>query len=363
MRIGEIIKALEEWAPPALQESYDNSGLIVGNSDWETQGVLVALDCLESVVDEAIEKKVQFIVAHHPIVFSGLKRFNGHTYIERVIMKAIKHNIAIYAIHTNLDNVLWGVNAKIMSLLGVTDHKVLSPMPDALYKFQVYVPVMNRDALAAAVFAAGGGKVSAYEECSFTTSGKGTFKPTEGTNPVVGDIGVREEVEEVKLEFIVPNFAKSAVEHAARKAHPYEEMAFEWINTANKATDYGAGAYGELPQPISFEAFLKQVKTTFSTTIKYTKPTSENVRTVAVCGGSGNFLLGAAKAVKADVFLTADYKYHQFFDADGSLAILDVGHFESEQFTIGLIAEFIEKKFPKFAVLTTEVNTNPIQYY
>jgi dinuclear metal center YbgI/SA1388 family protein len=363
MRIGEIIKALEEWAPPALQESYDNSGLIVGALDWETDGVLVALDCLESVVDEAIQKNVHCIIVHHPIVFSGLKRFNGRTYIERVIMKAIKHHIAIYAIHTNLDNVLWGVNAKIMSLLGVKNHKVLSPMPDALYKFQVYVPVDARELLTESVFTAGGGKVSAYEECSFTTSGVGTFKPTQGTNPVVGKIGTREEVEEVKLEFIVPNFAKSAVERAARTAHPYEEMAFEWIKISNNATDYGAGAFGDLEESIAFDAFLAHVKTTFGTTIRYTKPVAKDVRTVAVCGGSGSFLLGAAKAVKADVFLTADYKYHQFFDADGTIAILDVGHFESEQFTIGLIAEFIEKKFPKFAVLTTEVNTNPIQYY
>ena len=363
MRIGEIINALEEWAPPVLQESYDNSGLIVGALDWETSGVLVTLDCLESVVDEAIEKKVQFIIAHHPIVFSGLKRFNGRTYVERVIMKAIKHNIAIYAIHTNLDNVLWGVNAKIMSLLGVSNHSVLSPMADTLYKFQVYVPRAARKEVAEAVFAAGGGKVSAYQECSFTTNGKGTFKPTQGTNPVVGEIGIREEVDEVKLEFIVPNFAISAVEHAARTTHPYEEMAYEWLNIANKATDYGAGAYGELPEAMPFDAFLEHVKTTFGTTIRYTKPIVDKVRTVAVCGGSGSFLLGAAKAVKADVFITADYKYHQFFDADAAITILDVGHFESEQFTIGLIAEFIEKKFPKFAVLTTEVNTNPIQYY
>ena len=211
MRIGEIINALEEWAPQVLQESYDNSGLIVVALDWETSGVLVALDCIETVVDEAIERKVQCIIAHHPIVFSGLKRFNGRTYVERVIMKAIKHNIAIYAIHTNLDNVLLGVNAKIMSLLGVSNHSVLSPMAETLYKFQVYVPTAARKEVAEAIFRAGGGKVSAYEECSFTTTGIGTFKPTQGTNPVVGEIGIREEVDEVKLEFIVPNFAKSSV--------------------------------------------------------------------------------------------------------------------------------------------------------
>jgi len=363
MRIGEIIAKLEQWAPPYLQESYDNSGLIVGNPSWETSGVLVALDCLESVVDEAIAKRVNLIVAHHPIVFSGLKRFNGGSYIERVVMKAIKHDIAIYAIHTNLDNVLWGVNAKIMELLGIEEFKILQPMKNTLLKFQVYVPEADATKVAEAVYAAGGGKVSAYEECSFTTSGIGTFKPTEGTNPTIGAIGIRESVAEVKMEFMVPAFAKFAVESAARTAHPYEEMAHEWISVENLATEFGAGAYGILDKPIDFEAFLKQVKKAFGTTIKYTAPAGKTVEKVAVCGGAGSFLLGAAMSAGADVFITADYKYHQFFDAEGKISILDVGHFESEQFTINLIADFIEKNFPKFAVLKTEVNTNPIQYY
>jgi dinuclear metal center YbgI/SA1388 family protein len=363
MRIGEIIAKLEQWAPPFLQESYDNSGLIVGKASWETSGVLVALDCLEGVVDEAISKNINLIVAHHPIVFSGLKRFNGRSYIERVIMKAIKHDIAIYAIHTNLDNVLWGVNAKIMELLGIEKFKILQPMKNALLKFQVYVPENDAAKVAEAVYSAGGGKVSAYEECSFTTSGIGTFKPTDGTNPTVGSIGVRESVAEVKMEFIVPSFVKFAVENAARKAHPYEEMAFEWLSIDNEATDYGAGAVGSYIEPKDFDAFLSQVKAAFGTTIKYTQPVGKTVQKVAVCGGSGSFLLGAAKASGADVFITADYKYHQFFDAEGKISILDVGHFESEQFTINLIADFIEKNFPKFAVLKTEVNTNPIQYY
>ena len=363
MGIGEIIQELELWAPPTLQESYDNSGLIVGSKEWETDGVLVALDCLESVVDEAIAKNIHLIVAHHPIVFGGLKRFNGSNYIERVVMKAIKHDVAIYAIHTNLDNVLWGVNAKIMGLLGIENHTVLSPMEGALKKFQVYVPVTNVSSLESAVFNAGGGKVSAYDECSFKTEGVGSFKGTEGTSPVIGKVGEREFVEEAKLEFIVPAFAQRAVEKAARTAHPYEEMAYEWLAVENVATQYGAGAVGELAQEMKFDTFLAMVKKTFGTTLKYTPAVKETVKRVAVCGGSGSFLLGAAKGSGADVFITADYKYHQFFDADGSLSIFDVGHFESEQFTIDLIADRLSEKFPKFAVLKTEVNTNPIQYY
>ncbi len=363
MRIGQIIEALEQWAPPALQESYDNSGLIVGNTNWESTGVLVALDCLESVVDEAIAKNINLIVAHHPIVFSGLKRFNGRSYIERVVMKAIKHDVAIYAIHTNLDNALWGVNAKVMEVLGINNHAILSPLKDALKKFEVYVPKEHVEALEQAIFEAGGGKVSAYEECSFRTDGTGSFKGTDGTQPVIGEVGKREFVEEAKLEFIVPSYAASAVERAARAAHPYEEMAYHWLAVGNAATHFGAGAVGDLPQELSFEDFLKKVKSAFDTTIRYTAPAVDMVKKVAVCGGSGSFLLGAAMASGADVFITADYKYHQFLDADGKISILDVGHFESEQFTIDLIADFIEKNFPKFAVLKTEVNTNPIQYY
>ena len=363
MKVGEIVAALEQWAPPQLQEGYDNSGLLVGALDWETRGVLIALDALEAVVDEAIAHDVRLVVTHHPIVFGGLKRFNGSNYVERVVMKAIKHDIALYAIHTNLDNVHWGVNAKIMEVLGVAKHQVLSPMGGALKKFEVYVPTEHQEALAEAVYEAGGGKVSKYGECSFSVEGTGTFKPTEGTNPVVGEVGHRESVKEAKLDFIVPKFAVSKVERAARTAHPYEEMAYQWTAVENKATEYGAGAVGDLEESMDFEAFLKHTKEALGTTLKYTPAVGTQVKRVAVCGGSGSFLLGAAIGSGADVFITADYKYHQFFDADSKICILDVGHFESEQFTIDLIADKLSELFPKFAVLKTEVNTNPIQYY
>ena len=263
----------------------------------------------------------------------------------------------------SLDNVHWGVNAKIIQMLGLAKHSILSPMKNSLKKFQVYVPSAHVESIESAVFSAGGGKVSAYEECSFKSNGIGSFKGGKGTNPVIGEAGKRELVEEMKLEFVVPTFAVKDVERAARAAHPYEEMAFEWLAIENNATLYGAGAVGEFKEPIDFKAFLNRVKTAFGTTLKYTAPHKTTIQRVAVCGGSGSFLLGAAKAVGADVFITADYKYHQFFDADGTISILDVGHFESEQFTIDLIADRLSEKFPKFAVLKTEVNTNPIQYY
>ena len=361
--IGEIIDVLEQWAPPAFQESYDNSGLLVGQRHWETSGVLVALDCVEAVVDEAIEKGIHLVVAHHPIVFSGLKRFNGKSYIERVVMKAIKHDVALYAIHTNLDNVEWGVNARIMKHLGIERFKVLQPMKGALHKFQVYVPRSHSEQVREAVFAAGGGAISKYDECSFTTEGVGTFRGNDQSNPVIGVAGTREAVDEVKIEFIVAGYAQRAVEQAARKAHLYEEMAYEWIPLENEATVYGAGAIGDMDADVDFQDFLAFVKAQFQTTVRYTSPKQSRVKRVAVCGGSGSFLLSAAKAAGADVFITADFKYHQFFDAEDAVPSLDVGHFESEQFTIDLLADFIGEKFPKFAVLKTGVNTNPIQYF
>tara|TARA_B110001469_G_scaffold25292_1_gene26016 strand:+ start:348 stop:1439 length:1092 start_codon:yes stop_codon:yes gene_type:complete len=363
MKIKNIIEVLESWAPLKLQESYDNSGLIVGAPHWETNGALVALDCLESVVDEAISKGIHLVVTHHPIVFNGLKKFNGSNYVERVVMKAIKHDVALYAIHTNLDNVAWGVNGKIMDVLGISSHVVLSPAQGMLRKFQVYVPVEGAEELAKAVYSAGGGKISNYEACSFKSIGEGTFKPISGASPVIGSVGKHEYVQEAKIEFMVPSFACQAVELAARASHPYEEMAYDWIDLVNTTPEYGAGALGVLKEPVDFMSFLRQVKSEFGATIKYTKPIKDLVKTVAVCGGSGSFLLDAAKRANADVLITSDFKYHEYFDADNSICILDIGHYESERFTIDLITERLSKKFPKFAVLKTEVNTNPIQYY
>lgn len=362
MRISKIIEALEAWAPPALQESYDNSGLIVGSPDWETNGVLVALDCIEAVVDEAIQQGIGLVVAHHPIVFSGLKRFNGKNYVERVVMKAIKHDVALYAIHTNLDNVSHGVNAALCAQLGLTPERILSPLKGQLKKFQVYVPQSHKDAVEAAVYAAGGGVVSKYEECSFATEGTGSFKPTEGTQPHIGTVGEREYVKEIKMEFIIHSHVVGAVLSATQQVHPYEEMAYEIIATENSGAMYGAGVVATLPAEMSMQDFAQHVKAQLGTTIKATPFSGESVKTVALCGGSGQFLLGAALASSAQVFITSDFKYHQYFDAEGRITVFDVGHFESEQFTIQLIADFIEKKFPKFAVLKTKVKTNPIQY-
>lgn len=363
MRLNDIINELAVWAPPSLQESYDNAGLIVGHPTMEITQAIVCLDSTEEVVDEAIAQGANLIIAHHPIVFKGLKRFNGNTYIERVIAKAIKHDVAIYAIHTNLDNVKHGVNAKIAALLGVTQHDILAPLNNQLLKLKVFVPVNKVNELADALFEVGAGEIGNYSHCSYRIQGKGTFKANNQAKPYVGN---KEEIhveEETKLEVIVPKFLQRRVEQQLYAHHPYEEPAFDWIALQNN-TPYGAGIIGDLASPMEVDEFLRKVKAIFKAqSIRYTKPVKSEVNRIAVCGGSGSFLLPAAIRQGADVLLTADFKYHQFFDAEDQLIICDIGHYESEQFTIDLICEFLSKKFPTFAVRSTKVNTNPINYF
>jgi dinuclear metal center YbgI/SA1388 family protein len=363
MTVREITGVLEELAPPVYQESYDNSGLLVGEPTNEVNKVLVCLDCLETVVDEAIEKGAEMIVAHHPIVFGGLKRLTGKTYSERVVMKALRNNIAIYAIHTNLDNVQAGVNKKIGERLGLENLHILSPMPQSLYKLVTYTPSNKTDMVMQALFTAGAGHIGNYADCSFTHEGVGSFRGLKGTNPFVGETGKRHFEKENKIEVVVPKHLKSSVVDALLKAHPYEEVAYDLYKLENTNQQFGAGMVGELATEMSEEDFLQFVKKALKTDcIRYTALLNKPVKRVAFCGGSGSFLLNDAIAAGADVFITGDFKYHQFFDADKKLVIADVGHFESEQFTIDLLADYLMEKFPTFAVLKTEVNTNPIAY-
>lgn len=363
MTVRTIISALEELAPPAYQESYDNSGLLVGEPESEVSKVLVSLDCIEFVVDEAIEKGAELIVAHHPIVFGGLKSLTGKSYIERVVMKALRNNIAIYAIHTNLDNVMAGVNQKIGERLQLENLKILAPMAQSLFKLAVFVPSSKTDMVMQAMFTAGAGHIGDYADCSFTHEGVGSFRGLEGTNPYVGETGKRHFEKENKVEVVVPKHIKSKVINAMLAAHPYEEVAFDLYRIENANQKLGAGMVGELKEEMTEMEFLTFVKKALNTAIiRHTAFINKPVKRVAFCGGSGSFLLNNAIGAQADVFITGDFKYHQFFDADGKIVIADVGHFESEQFTIDLIADYLMEKFPTFAVLKTEVNTNPIAY-
>lgn len=363
MYIKDVIQHLEHWAPKEFQESYDNSGLIVGDITTEIKGVLVCLDSTEEIVDEAIQKGCNLIVAHHPIVFSGLKTFTGKTYIERTIIKAIKNDVAIYAIHTNLDSVSTGVNWQIGQKLGIKNLKILSPKQNSLKKLITYVPNAHLDSVRTALFEAGAGNVGKYSECSFKSEGEGTFKPNNAAEPFVGEVGKLHFEKELRLEVLVSKENVNQVLNALTSSHPYEEVAYELISLDNSRNDIGSGMIGELEKPTQALEFLNHVKKEMNVgVVRYTSLPEKLIQRVAFCGGSGGFLLNAAKLNKADIFITADYKYHQFFDAENEIVIADIGHFESEQYTIDLIATYISKKFTKFAVRLTDVNTNPVNY-
>ena len=363
VKIKDITNYLEQWAPRLLQEDYDNAGLLVGLPQTTVTGVLVTLDCIESVVEEAIQNNCNLIVAHHPIVFRGLKRLNGSNYIERTVIKAIKHDIAIYAIHTNLDNVHTGVNRMIGKKLGINEMRILQPKPGTLLKLVVFVPQENKETLLKGIYNAGAGQIGNYKNCSFQLTGEGTFTPNELANPHIGSALTPETVKEVRVEVILAQHQKAAVLKAMRDNHPYEEVAYYLSKLENENQEIGSGMIGKLDSPLSSTDFLKMVKANLQApVIRHTASLSRPIQTVAWCGGSGSFLLSQAKAVGADAFVSADFKYHEFFDADGEILVADIGHFESEQFTKDLLIDVLKEKFTTFAIIFSKIVTNPISY-
>lgn len=364
MTIKDIANALESIAPLKYQESYDNAGLIIGDMDLVSTGVLFSLDITEEVIEEAVTRGCNMVVAHHPLIFSGVKRVTGANHVERCIIKAIKNDIAIYAIHTNLDNVAHGVNHQICERLSIKNKKILSPKGGSLEKLVVFCPGSHADAVLEAMFAAGGGDIGEYKECSFSTQGTGSFLGKEGTNPFVGEPGIRHKEEEQRLEIVVPSSCSNAVIRAMIEAHPYEAVAYDLYPMLNKNQNIGSGMIGELEDSMGFNEFLTFLKTQMKTDcVRHTQQVSEKISKVAVCGGAGSFLLQAAIAQGADIFITGDYKYHEFFDADKRIVIADIGHYESEQFTPELLIELLTRKFPNFALHLSEINTNPINYF
>lgn len=363
MTIQDVTNYLESIAPLQYQESYDNAGLIVGDDKNVISGVLVCLDSMEEIIDEAIERKCNLIVAHHPIVFSGLKKITGNNYVERTIIKAIKHDIAIYAIHTNLDNMLNGVNEMIGRKLGLINTRILAPSSNNIRKLVAYVPSDYLEKVRESLFNAGAGKIGGYDECSFNSAGEGTFRAGDNTNAFVGEKGKRHFEPEQKLEVIYSIDRQRAILTALSKNHPYEVPAYDILELQNSNLGVGAGLIGELENGVDEITFLKSLKVTMKTDcIRYTDLRGRTVKKVAVCGGSGSFLLKDAIQKNADVFITGDFKYHEFFDAENLIVIADVGHFESEQYTIELLVDKLKEKFTTFAVCFTEVNTNPVNY-
>ncbi len=365
MKLNHITGLLSELAPPSLQESYDNAGLIVGDSNMLVTGILVSLDATESVVDEAISKNCNLIVAHHPIVFKGLKKINGKNYVERTVIKAIKNDIAIYAIHTNLDNVLeGGVNQKIGQKLGLDQTEILAKKTGTVLKLAVYVPNEHLQLVQSAMFNSGAGHIGDYDECSFVSEGIGSFRGGANAKPFVGEPGERHLEPETKLEVVIPKHLQDKVINAMLEAHPYEEVAFDLHPLENKSLHVGAGLIGTLKQPLNPQDFLAFVKNQLqATVVRFTDTDKKEISRVAVCGGSGSFLINVAKAAGADAYVTGDVKYHEFFDGENELMICDVGHFESEQFTIELLRDFLSEKIPNFAILFTETDTNPVNYF
>lgn len=370
MKVRDITAIIEEVAPLKYAEDFDNVGLLVGSYKQDVTGILITLDTLENVVDEAIKKGCNLIVSFHPIIFSGLKKLNGNNYVEKVVLKAIKNDIAIYAMHTALDNVKTGVNGKICEILGIENTKILLPKKEQLKKLTTYIPKENHQQVRQALFDAGAGNIGNYSNCTFNISGTGTFMANDKANPVIGSKGELMQEEEIYVSTIFESHLEEKIIAALKRAHPYEEVAYEVVQITNTNQDVGMGMIGTLKIPMNSEAFLNHLKNTMKCGgIRHSKPLEKTIKKVAVLGGSGSFAIGAAIASGADAYVTADIKYHEFYKAEGKLLITDIGHYESEQYTKNLLFDLLTKKISTFApalltgkIIISEANTNPIYY-
>ena len=363
MKISDVTSYMEDFAPLYLQESYDNAGLIAGDQNWEVKGILTSLDCTEEIIDEAIQQQCNLIVCHHPIVFSALKKLVPRSFVERTIIHAIKNDVAIYCAHTNADNVIGGVNGKIADKLGLDHREILRPKKEELVKLVTFCPIDSAESVRAALFDVGCGSIGDYDSCSFNVEGEGTFRAGENTDPYVGKKGEMHKESEIRIETILPRQRAGIVINALKNAHPYEEVAYDLYPLLNGDQRNGSGLVGTLEKEVDINDFLKQLKLTFDVrALRHTKIIKQNIKKIAVCGGAGKFLLPDAIAAKADVFITADFKYHDFFEADNKILVADIGHYESEQYTAELFYELLKEKFPTFAVRFSEINSNPIKY-
>lgn len=362
--VRNICRAIEQYAPPALQESYDNSGLLVGNYDNVVTGALLCIDVTENVIDEAITLGTNLIVSHHPFIFAGLKKIIGSDQTQRIVIKAIKNNINIFSSHTNIDCAANGVSIKMAQKLDLQNIKPLAPREHSLMKLVTFVPENYADKVRNALFEAGAGKIGNYDLCSYNSTGYGTFRARENTNAFVGKKDELHTENEVRIETVFPFYLKNSIENALLNAHPYEEPAYDFYFLENKWNTTGFGAVGQLAEPMTTEKFLDKIRTVFNVpTIRYTNICKKEIFRVAMCGGAGSFLINDAKNANSDIFISGDIKYHDFFLADNQLIIADIGHYESEQFTKEIFYEIITKNFPTFAVRISQTNTNPINYY
>jgi dinuclear metal center YbgI/SA1388 family protein len=363
MNVKSICEFIEEVAPLALQESYDNAGFLVGDSQMEVTSVLVCIDITKEVIEEAIRKNCNLIISHHPLIFSGLKRLTGQNEVQRCVTMAIKNDIAIYAAHTNLDNVLTGVSAKMAEKIGLKNIRILQPKQNMLLKLVTFVPQLHSYRVRQAMFEAGAGQIGNYDACSFNSEGTGTFRANENAQPYVGNIDELHSESEIRIEVILPDYLRNKVISALIKSHPYEEPAFDIISLKNDWNQVGAGIAGELEEAEDELIFLNRIKSIFNVpAIRHTSLLNKRIKRVALCGGSGSSFVHDAILAHADVYISGDFKYHEFFDAENRILIADIGHFESEQFTKEIFYEIITKKMPTFAVQISDSKTNPINY-
>ncbi|MBM3403632.1 MAG: Nif3-like dinuclear metal center hexameric protein [Bacteroidetes bacterium] len=363
MKANEIISYLNEWAPLAYQESYDNAGLIIGNGDQEVSGIIITLDVTPEVLEEAKKRKCNFILTHHPPVFKPVRSINPASFPGNIIYQAINNKQLIFALHTNVDNTHDGMNHNICQIIGLRETRILKPLPNQLAKLVTFCPVKFAAAVREALFQAGAGKLGEYDSCSFNAEGFGTFRALEKAQPYVGKKNIIHQEPELKIETIFPVHHQQEIIRALKKTHPYEEVAFDIIPLLNTFREAGSGMIGTLTKPMSAKTFLKQIRKKFQIPcLKYSGDDMKTIRTVAVCGGAGSFLIPEAISHKADVFLTGDMKYHDFFDTPQNLLLIDFGHYESEQTVKSLLFNQLHKKFPTFAILISETNTNPVKY-
>ena len=363
MIVQDVINHLHDLAPLAYAEDFDNVGLLVGDKNQSVSGILVTLDTLEAVVDEAIEKNCNLIVSFHPIIFKGLKKITGKTYVERVVIKAIQYNIAIFSIHTALDNAIEGVNSIICDRLGLKNKNILIPQKGTIKKLQTYVPKSNAEALRLALFSAGAGSIGNYKSCSFNAEGKGTYIGNENSNPVIGKKGELHTENETAISVTYSKHLESKVLKALFEAHPYEEVAYEITTLENTNQHIGIGMIGELENEMDELDCLKFIKDKMHTEcVRHSKLLKKSIKRIAVLGGSGSFAIAAAKAANADLLVTSDLKYHDFFTAESDIVLADIGHYESEQFTKSFLVDYLSKKITNFAIILSKTNTNPIKY-
>ncbi|HEY9113928.1 MAG TPA: Nif3-like dinuclear metal center hexameric protein [Bacteroidales bacterium] len=363
MKIHSIINYLETLAPLSLQEDYDNSGLLIGDQNRDIKKALIALDITEDILAEAIDNNCELIISHHPLIFKAIKKLTGKTLVERIVIKAIQNNIAIYAIHTNLDNTHTGVNAMLGEKLGLIDLKILSPISSGMKKLVTFCPLDNAEKVRKAIFAAGAGHIGKYDCCSYNVSGEGSFRALEGANPFVGKPGKIHFEKEIRIETILPSYLVNQVVAAMVAAHPYEEVAYDIYPLENQNANTGAGMLGMLKKEMTAKNFLLKVKKLLgSPAIRHNYLIDRPVKKIAICGGSGSFLISEAHRAGADIYLTGDLKYHDFFEYKNEMTLADAGHFETEQFTKELLYSILNKKFPTFALQISKINSNPISF-